>query len=345
MNRGNFPARIFLVIAPILISIFMLAPVLAHADSYDGPYCFDSKSGTLNHNSDPSDVSGTCKEIKIQDVVTLDPALQNSYFIGTHNGIGYNCERFGCADTTKYSEQLTVQSSSTVILYESQPDYVPTEAAIFDKSFFLPLLLNQFKQTGLNFSGSNFPPITINVYNPSELNEIENDTYPPLSTVKMDALANNVYGGYSISTLNYQAYGKYIWGPKEGIAESQYTNIYKNDQALTSNDLSISTLGLRHGSIPTVSVADPLDSVTNYWIYAQVNGKLALSWQKTVYGFDDGTIKTVVPGNISGTISSSSVSSTLATTTATPIKTAPAPATVEKNIFQKIWDFITSWLR
>lgn len=326
-------------ICAILVAVSILVPVFAHADAYDGPYCFESKSITSNDNPDPNGVRGTCKEIKFGAVVSLDPALQNDYFIGTHEPLTLSCGGVGDCSNTKYSEQLTIYSSSTIPVDINQPGDAPIDAAVFNKSFFLPLLLNQFKQNQLNFSGNNFPSIGITIYQQAELNEMEapgsgSDSTP--ANMKMDVLQQ--FGdNYDLQTLSSQEYGKYIWAPQSGLVESQYAAL-SSVQAPTSTNLGITYIGARNDAqIPTVSVADPLNSITDYWEYSVASGTPILSWQKTVYGFDDGTTKTVTPSSNVGAVSPTSS----ATSTQTVQPSAPAP----ENIFQKIWDFITSWFR
>lgn len=317
-----------------LIGLTILTPVLVFADSYDGPYCFEPKSYTNADAPDPNGIRGTCKEIQVKDIVTLDPALQKDYFIGTHDAIGYgDCYRGGCDSYTKYSEQLVIYSSSTAVISSEDPTGVPTEAAVFDKSFFLPLLTNQFKQNHLNFSASDFPPITIDVIDSHEVSSSE-----ITSQNEMDVLNSN----YFLSTLNYQEYGKYIWGPTSSIVESQYVDLYKNDGVSTEKDLGISYTNVESSNIPIVSPVDPLNSVTNYWIYTQKDNKLALVWQKTDYGLDDGSIKTITPNN-----DNFGVLATVAPTTtpSSSIAQTPTPASVGGNIFQRVWNFILSWFR
>ena len=57
----------------------------------------------------------------------------------------------GCAGTTKYSEQLIIQSSSTVTLDEDQPDYIPTEAAVFDEIIFSSTPFKSIKTGWIEF--------------------------------------------------------------------------------------------------------------------------------------------------------------------------------------------------
>ena len=321
----------------ILMAVLILMPVFARADAYDGPYCFESKSITASHNPDPNGVRGTCKEIKFGAVVSLDPALQSDYFIGTHEPLTLSCGGVRDCSGTKYSEQLTIYSSSTIPVDTNQPGDAPIDAAVFNKSFFLPLLLNQFKQDQLNFSENNFPPIGITIYQQAELSEMENPDsgsgFAP-ANMKMDVL-QQFGNNYDLQTLSNQEYGKYIWAPQSDLVESQYAEL-SSVQAPTSTNLGITYIG-DYGGIPTVSVADPLDSITDYWEYSEVNGVLTLSWQKTVYGFDDGTAKTVAPSSNTGTVSSTS--SATSTQTVQPSTSSP------ENIFQKIWDFIASWFR
>jgi hypothetical protein len=347
------------VLIIIFLSVFsILTPVLVHADSYDGPFCYESKNETSVNNPDPSGIRGTCKEIQMKDVVSLDPAMQKDYFLGTHNAIGIECDR-ECYSYTKYSEELFISGSSTITVDAPKSDYVPTEVAVFNKSFFLPLLLNQFKQNNLNYSENNFPGININVYELSELTALQNnDAFTDNGSgiisknIKMDTLqktpvycdaSDNCASGYYFNTLSYQEYGKYIWGPKGDLVESQYANLNQNNGALTDKDLGISykEAGKDGGpGMPTVSVTDPLNSVTNYWVYSEVNGTPTLSWQKTEYAMDDGTVKTVVP-----TVTNTKTTATHNAASTTSTSTTQNESSVGKNIFQKIWDFIASWFK
>lgn len=320
------------------MAVLVFAPVLVHADAYDGPYCYESTSQTSADNPDPNGVRGTCKEIKVGAVVSLDPALQSDYFIGTHEPLTLSCGGVRDCSGTKYSERLTIYSSSTISIDDNPPGDAPIDAAVFNKSFFLPLLLNQFKQNQLGFSEDNFPPINITIYQQAELNEMEapdsgSDSLP--ANMKMDVLQQ--FGdNYDMWTLSNAEYGKYIWAPQSGLIESQYAEL-SSVQAPTSSNLGITYIG-DYGGVPTVSVADPLNSITDYWEYSEnASGTPILSWQKTVYGFDDGTTKTVTPSSNVGAVNSTS--STTSTQTVQPSASAP------KNIFQKIWDFITSWFR
>jgi hypothetical protein len=255
----------------ILMAVFIVTPVLVHADSYDGPFCYESKSGTSVNNPDPSGIRGTCKIVQMKDIVSLDPTMQKDYFLGGHSAICSEGER-GCDKYTKYSEELLLTSSSTIIIQPQKPDDVPTNVAVFNKSFFLPLLINQFKKNNLNYSESNFPSIDINVYEPNELNALQASGYVS-KDMKMDTLQEypDYYCGsrdcplpYFINTLSYQEYGKYIWGPKGDLAESQYANLNQSSGALTDKDLGINYEEYSKVSeAATVAVADPLSSVTN----------------------------------------------------------------------------------
>jgi hypothetical protein len=335
----------------MLMAVLILMPVLVRADAYDGPFCYEDKSGTSANNPDPSGIRGTCKIVQMKDIVSLDSIVQKDYFLGGHGAICSESDR-ACDKYTKYSEELLLTSSSTIIIEIKKPNDVPTSVAVFNKSFFLPLLLNQFKQNNLNYSESNFPSININVYEPNELNALQASGYVS-KDIKMDTLQEypDYYCGsrdcppsYFMNTLSYQEYGKYIWGPKGDLAESQYANLNQNSGALTDKDLGISYEEYSKVSeAATVAVTDPLNSVTNYWVYSEINGKPTLSWQKTEYGMDDGTIKTVVPTISNVAATKNNVSSTASTTSATSTAQNPVPA--GKNIFQKIWDFIVSWFR
>lgn len=341
----NFNRKIFL----LLILFFVSIPLFGLADSYDGPYCWEKKSLTTAGNPDQSNVRGTCKEIQIKNIVSLDPSLENDYFIGTHQPFGFLCFPGGCEEYTKYSEQLRIHGDSSLIVspdaWSDNPlNYVPTESAVFNKSFFSPLLTEEFRKNNLNFSLNSFPLIHINIFEPKELDILSKDYPSPIipKNIKMDLLSPNDTcdpgkegGCYVLNTISYAKYGKYIWGPKTKILESQYADLYKNNKAKTEKELGISYgKSYRGKKIPTVSSVNPLKSVTHYWTYVQRDGKPALVWQKTDYGFEDGTTKTDISENNSN-------DKTKHKTEAQDTKNPTRP----KNIFQRIWNSIVSWFK
>ena len=340
----NFNRKILLLLILFSISV----PSLGLADSYDGPYCWEEKSSSTGDPDDPRNIRGTCKQIGIENVVSLDPSLKKDYFIGTHQAFGFGCFIAGCEEYTKYSEQLRIYSSSSLVIYPDEwsdkLNYIPTEVAVFNKSFFLPLLTKEFKKNNLNFSLSNFPVIHINIFESKELEKLQKDYPSPIipKDIKMDSLSPNDTcdpgkegGCYVLNTLSYAEYGKYIWGPKTEILESQYAGFYKNDKAKTEKELGISYGGGYRGKkITTVSPVNPLRSVTHYWTYAERNGKPAMVWQKTDYGFGDGTTKSDISKNDSN-------DKTKDKTEVEDAKNSTRP----KNIFQRIWNYIVSWFK
>jgi len=97
----------------LLLIVFLLAvPFFALADSYDGPFCFETPSAY--DTPDTSGIRGTCREVETTTVVSLDPALQKDYFLGTHSPIEYNCDLDGCMGSTINSESVFLTNSSTL---------------------------------------------------------------------------------------------------------------------------------------------------------------------------------------------------------------------------------------
>jgi hypothetical protein len=312
----------------VLLCLILLLPSGAKADSYDGPYCFEDKNDTVS--PDFEGIRGTCREVAINHVIVLTPDAEKEYFIGTHEPIGYNCDRGGCSNQTTYSEKIQIQSSSTLVISDlTKADYVPLEAAVFNRSFFRPLLLQQFQKQGFPFNENNFPVIAVSVFEKGELEKVkqgEGYYFPedqPLNTLQLD------YGFYSLVTLSNVEYGKYIWAPRGTLAESQYAHILKNEHPKTNEELGITLQWVHHVHVPIVSLTNPLRSITAHWEYSLRDGKPVLSWQKTEYALKDGSVKTTVAP------------------AAEQANTAvPQDPTVKKMGFWEIlWNKILSWFK
>lgn len=352
-----------------LVVVALFAPLFVSADSYDGPYCFEDASLTDKTSDDyatrdNNNIRGTCKEVGIKTVVSLDPILQKDYFLGTHAPIEYNCDRGGCEGKTTYSEHLFLTSSSTLEAQTMGVEESPLQYALFGKAYFVPLLSNMFKESNLPFSENTVPNLGIYVFKKSELDEIQKvDPRVYLGdysedSFKMDSLkAQKDYSPerYAVYSFNYQEYGKYIYAPKGTLVESQYAGFEKAGNILSDKDLQIMTEGYR-GSVLVVPVTSPLKSVANYWIYTKKDGKLVLSWQKSEYVLDNGQVKIVTSSdkNISAALLFSNAfpppktippSIEPASSTASTSPVFPVVTEQKKGFFARALDLILSWFR
>lgn len=282
------------------VALSLFTPFFVSADSYDGPYCFEKPGDWDSHGVPGEGIRGTCKEVEIKTAVSLDPILQKDYFLGTHAPIFYGCER-GCEFQTKYSEQLLLTSSSTLMgSVGGVVDEKPLQYALFGKAYFVPLLSKMFKEQGVVFSESNMPEVDISLFNKSEVDQSKKiSPWDPLvvpENAKIDSLNIDKASfphRYNIHTFNFVEYGKYIYAPKGELAESQYVEIV-NGKILSDNDLQIKGVSIgRGGNMLVVPITSPLKSITNYWLYSKKNGKIVLSWQKSEYALDNGQVKVV----------------------------------------------------
>jgi hypothetical protein len=332
----------------VLLSLLIVAPFHAFADAYGGPYCYESTHATSDDSPDPDAVRGTCRELKIMDVVSLDPALQPDYLLGSHESLWID----------KYSEIFHITSSSTLEISKRYLDDAPQRVAVFDRSFFLPLLAKLFAASNLSFEVKGFPAVSFFVYEPTKYAYLKSQVGTPnesarLPVTKLDSLESNRYygDGYSSVTTSYVEYGKHIYAPDSAILESQYADLHTNgrDQKRSDKDLGITYMGFHEG-VPTVSLTNPLVSVADYWVYTRINGKLVLSWQKTAYTLDDGSIKTVATAEknvgiaIGKNPSETKVASATTTHTATGTQKPPAVETpMHEGFFAKVMKWIASW--
>lgn len=379
MIYSNYMKKIF----SAFVVVILLAPTFAMAD--DGPQfnCWDPKLTLEETRTDyhPSGDSprvalenkdrGTCKKVDVSTIVSIDPLLRKDYFLGAHFPIKYNCDEFGtCDKKTTYSESLFVTSSSTLESKTVGVEENPLQYALFDKSYFAPQLSGMYKKAGLSFSERLFSDTSINVYNKNELPLIPEFENLLSGKVKTDTpLVNELAQHYNtfwsdsqitdsaefvINSFNYQEYGKYITAPKAELAESQYAEFEKGGVILSDSDLQIKKEFWGHWSSltqPVVPLTSPLKSVKNYWLYTKKNGKLTLAWQKSEYGLDNGTVKTVTNAdkNISAALLFSNAQGTTVSTSSVPTSTegiSAVPQTEEKvGFFARFFRFIFSWFK
>ncbi len=362
----------------VLLSLLIIVPFHVFSDGVGGPYCDEPKDWN-GYGSDPNGIRGTCKDVEIKNVLSLDRDIQHDYLLGAHAAIGYNCDgKIGCESGTTYSEYFTMTSSSTLEFLSLEADSAPLQIAVFDKSFFLSLLTNQFAQNHLSFSEKNFSDILFNVYEPNEFSKIQKEdpyTVPP--DIQLDSLLVNknylsdisdslktslhtleefdrwhkqLYP-YVFNTLSYKEYGKHVYAPKGDLIESQYADLYKNDNAITNQDLGISSAGEGSGLHTVVAITSPLESITHYWIYSKHAGKLTLTWQKTEYLLDDGSIKTITPQNKAGAgfVFGKNTASTIVPEQSSAGNGFESTSSVElaksNGLFKEIWNWIISWFR
>lgn len=359
-----------------LVAISLFAPMFAMADS--GPQ-FDCLSPKLtsedvqNMKADPNrfdvaildienKVRGTCKKVDfIATSVSIDPELQKEYFLGTHQPIDFGERSY---EPSKYSEKISFSSSSTLAFVSSYPpkeDYYRARVAysygviesptiaLFDRAYFVPLLSGMFKKAGFPFSENSFPDVSIYLYNKNEISvlppEMRIENKDPDTLIKSN-------GEYQISTFKYQEYGKHIYASKGELVESQYTDIEKGTNFLSNKDLLITAIFPTHGNpISVVPITSPLKWATNYWIYTKKNGKLTLEWQKSEYGLDNGTVKTITNAdkNVSASLlfNNAQVSTTPTSSVSTSTVIVPEVPEAEQKVgfIARFFNFILSWFR
>lgn len=337
------------------ITLVLCAPILVSADSYDGPYCFEKPSdfSGIATNYDGVVIRGTCKEVEAKVVVSLDSALKEDYFLGIHTPIEYDCERF-CEKKTTYSEYLFLTSSSTLEESAIMFNENPIQYALFGKAYFVPLLSKMFKESGISFSENTVPNIGISIFKKSELDEIKKyESDFTLEKTKMDFL--ETVSGYAkgvryiVHSLNYQEYGKHIYAPKGTLIESQYAD-FERGNMLSNKDLQVNLVNVYYNDTrAVVPITSPLKSVTNYWLYTKKNGKLVLAWQKSEYGMDDGSVKTITntDKNVSATLLfSGSPDKILSTPSAAAVSSPVVPQKEQKRgVITRFFNFILSWFR
>lgn len=333
------------------VAFLLIIPSFVLADSYAGPYCFENPSITGTEKPDRDSIRGTCKEVETKTVISLDPALQKDYFLGTHEPITYGCE-IGCMFETIYSEYLSLNSSLTLEDQTEGVEESPLQYALFEKVYFVPLLSKMFKESSISFSESTLPNLGIYIFNESELGEIQKvkGVIGGLrefihGDAKTDFLNTYAYllEAYTIYSLNYKEYGKGIYAPKGPLVEYQYADLEKSENILSNKDLQIKQSGSRRGTkgiVSVVPVTSPLKSVTNYWIYTKKDGNLVLTWQKSEYILDGGQVKFITNAdkNINVTLLFSSSFPTTSATTSDVL-----PVEKKKGFFRRLWELVLSW--
>lgn len=304
-------------------------------------------------------IRGTCKKIELKTVVSVDESLQKDYLLGTHSPFEYGCEdgevggTYACKNT-KYSEELFVTGSTTLIYKNnSLDDKSITNYALFDKSYFIPLLSKMAKKSGLYFSETNIPSVIFEIYKKGEFNHPNNPMLDTLSGEEELIPRSN----YLVYSFMYQEYGKYVHAPKKLLEESQYAEFEQNANMLNDNDLQIrSEFGGWHDREGTTvtSVTSPLKSVTNYWMYTKKDGKLLLQWQKSEYLLDNGKVKTVTKDdknvNVSILLSDSADSSTISSSSSETVSTSKilgnlASRQKGESFVSKFITMILSWFK
>lgn len=341
----------------VLLALALLAFSIPHISFADGdfdPRCFENPKGSYAYSSD---LRGTCKLLEASTVISIDPALKGDFFLGTHGNISAGCYPDGCSYLSKYSEDAFLTSSSSITdAYHSHP---PVEYALFEKSFFAPILSNAFKNAHLSFSADSMPTVAVRIFKKSELEEIQkqekNAGYPDQdyrTGVLLPQVSWITSAAYKINVLDYQEYGKHIFSPKGSVVESQYVDL-GTDSPPNDTDLQIFTEpGYKgRGEFFVVPVTSPLTSIKSYWLYAKENGKFVLKWDKSEYGLDNGETRVVTSADKNVTAAllfSDSFGKKAATTSTGATSSAVASSTQEgekKGFFVRIIDFILSWFR
>lgn len=358
-----------------LFTILLFIPSFSFADSYEGPYCFEdvSLSDRETGGHSESGIRGTCKAIDIYSTVAMDPVLEKDYYLGYRTPILYDCSKQGCSNT-RFSEIVSITSSSSLITSERHLVYStleqPQQVLLLDRKYFSDKLSALFKKAGIPFEKSLFPVVDFHIFQKNEYTKIK-DNYsgeyigsPELNPMKMDTLSENVgyynENKYAVVTLLSEEYGKYIFGPKDSVVESQYTDFEKPQKTLSKDALGIKNIvaGMA-GTVPVVVKTNPLNSINDVYLYTKKNGKLALAWQKTEYRLDDGSVKIITKDdkNVTAAMLFAGHVATIATSTSITISSTSTPLPVphekkhvtpvvvtaeEMGFFQKIINMIAS---
>lgn len=338
----------------VLFFILIIAPFLVLADSYDGPYCYEDPNdfNYRTYNDDPRHIRGTCKEIEIFTVVSLDPALKKDYLLGEHSPVCLYPDRY-CADWSKYSEEVSFSGTNEIKQQSSGIEDNSFNIAIFDKQFFLSKLASMFKKENIPFNENNIPNISISILKKDEI--AQNEHAISLLETKMDSpKKGKIYGedddkeAYIISTIDYLEYGKHIYAPKGELVELQYADIKKGKNMLNNKDLGITSESYgKGGRTAIVALTSPLKSATNYWMYTKINGKITLAWQKSEYALDSGKVKTITENdkNVSAALLFSNSSNEEKPSASNNSPVVEQPVVQKKGFFSRILDTILSWFK
>lgn len=363
--------KIFLLLAFLLTA----TPFLTFADSFDIPLCFqDPAKFHTEYYPDPDHIRGTCKEIEITSIVSLDPSLQNDYLLAQHKPIKY-CNGWPC-ETTIYSE--IIQPATTTILTfpdsdisREYSDYERTSngwkvketfhyedtAILLDKKYVLDYMSSIYKQSGEKLENNKYPKIVLMDRN--EMKMIGNDdstvgfSYDELSNIfvgmkrNVPLLANRSKSpmiedpSLSIYTFDYLEFGKHIYSLKGTLAEQHYLDFDKTNLPPINTKI---VSGYKESITNVVPITSPVKSVKNYWVFTKKDGKIVLAWQKSEYGLDNGKIDVVYNDSIK-IKDPSSDNSTNITSSSTSVTQNTLPAEQKKGFFSRILNFIFSWLK
>lgn len=347
---------------------FLFIPFLVSADAYNGPYSWENPEDFKNVE-DPSGtgggIRGTTKPISVSAVVSLDKTLQKDYYLGSHMPLYANCARYeGCDFTSKYSEYLFIDESSSTIPYD-------INSAVFDKDIFGgdKLRLNIISDK------DNW----IKVWNGTTTIEMLKNLVPKLGDpfYVIGNMSENIldreeflhwYETGSSVTFQTDKYGKYIHGQKNGLAEFSYVNAINGNSL---NDKIKKDLGIvdtncfKCGNVAnTIPITSPLKSVKDYWLFKKDNnGKIVLEWQKGEYTLDNGITKTITKDDSYPSVSSflfsskekdtqlgtttqinSSSTDLIASTTNTisVVDFATSTNDIKHGVFYNIWSWVVS---
>lgn len=151
--------KTFLILA-FLVSI---TPLFVSADSYDGPYCYESvDGGVYSQSEDEKHIRGTCKFLdSVNSSVSLEKSLQNDYLLATHKGIDSTCDNeykgiMSC-NTTKKSEILNLDKKENLFfvnVFIGRPDdyqkesVVGGDSVLLDKKYTLNYITDIYKKEG-----------------------------------------------------------------------------------------------------------------------------------------------------------------------------------------------------
>ncbi len=368
----------------LLAASFSLAPTRVSADAGPPPSCLYPEGADTGNANPP-----TCKAISDEvDIVTVDPSLRDEYLLGVHSSF----ESFkpwnllnpysppGPMTRTQYSEQIVLATSSSLV-FESGDSAAGSgntgtvyDTVLLDKDFFsnVPSLksfstcssIEEAHSVGLEvgLETDYTPPSAfdgcraIDIVN---LKELQQFFVGATTSSQVMAAFKGIAGEYmpvATTTFDTTAYSPHIYAPKEGgIIESHYISVDKGN-FLSNQDLGVKIVGTyRSGPVTTVPLTSPLKSVTNYWEYTRENGNLTLVWEKSVYGLDDGSTRTLTRNDKSVSLamlfssapvtSNASSSATVSAIASSTFKGSTTSLAVHRpqGFFAWVWRWITSW--
>lgn len=333
-----------------------------------------------------------CKNITISTTVSVDQSILDNYFFGDHKGLCLlDSEWGGGCDLSKYSEIIYVNGVTRAITYQDigTLNEFPLENVFIDKKFFLPIIESAYKESELQFSQDDFYA-EITIFNEKEIRDAKMDFFNQvkmysqegITDTRMTDLFNSSYlkfhtdeitklkkvdpitkktndcsscvSSVSISTLDYNAYGKHIFAPKENLVESHYVDVKLAKKMPKDEDFGIQFKDNKYGSNETVvPLTSPINSIVNYWKYVLIDNKITLVYDKTIATLDTGKTKILAQNDeiiesASTVATSSSVTSASTTVTITDIQKAAESTVTSKeikteSIFSKFINLIASW--